>query len=854
MLRIFILKWFVLKGFLLSAFCNATDTPKFPTPFGNARKFSNVQPPSQVHTQATFNEFMGTSQSSNTRVGVGSGLDCVLQCACRVRSNAMSYKTLTCDTPDTLTSFPVLQDKELMANITGIMIASQPRLTRLSAEDMAHYPGLNVMSIKHSGLRYVLDGTFNATQNLTELHLQNNNISHLPWTVFNYSLPHWQLQLNLAGNKIECNCSAWWLQRVLQQRDGTVYVSSDVIMCTNRQRLVDIVIENCEIPELHIEPKEISIKEGQSFTVVCSSPDPANIHMYWDTSNLLSVVTLETNNETSSKVLIVNNTQAMDNGWISCIAENRVARIRKTFKLIVNSAPVIISLSKSEKYFYPCIQFKYIGGPAVNLTWLKNGKPFNVGNGSGDNSVNVTSKILNPNIAAEGGRHVVGGCLWFRIHNFHHYGMYTLVATNSFGSSNKSTIYEQKTLINGNQQVQRPSVDGIFKPMFPGQDSHSELVKQNDTLDNSTSSIKNDFIYIIVGVSVALVAVAIGMTLLCLMKHKRPTFKSRTPLIDILNPPISRENMPLTHNQMVENPNYASQPIDLQSCIAVRRIEADSVQCLDQLGEGAFGRVFLGQCYDVPTDGQQSMVAIKVLKDTMTDESRKDFEREAEMLTSLEHTNIVQFFGMCAKDDTFMLIFEYMENGDLNNFLRKHGPDAALFKKEATALLNTSELLHIARQVAVGMEYLASQHFVHRDLATRNCLVGAELVVKIGDFGMSRDIYSTDYYKVGGNAVLPVRWLPPESLLYRTFTTESDTWSFGVLLWEIFTYGRQPWFHLSNNEVIDCIVNGHLLDCPQNCPEEVGKIMQGCWKQQPDERMTMEIIHKHIVSLIDNVV
>ncbi|WAQ99838.1 hypothetical protein MAR_024211, partial [Mya arenaria] len=117
----------------------------------------------------------------------------------------------------------------------------------------------------------------------------------------------------------------------------------------------------------------------------------------------------------------------------------------KDFEEDIRTAPVIISLSKSEKYFYPCIQFKYIRGPAVNLTWLKYGKPFNVGKGSGDNSVNVTSEILNPNIAAEGGRHVVGGCLWFRIHNFHHYGMYTLVATNSFGSSNKSMIYEQKT-------------------------------------------------------------------------------------------------------------------------------------------------------------------------------------------------------------------------------------------------------------------------------------------------------------------------------------------------------------------------------------------------------------------------
>ncbi|TKS74063.1 NT-3 growth factor receptor [Collichthys lucidus] len=260
------------------------------------------------------------------------------------------------------------------------------------------------------------------------------------------------------------------------------------------------------------------------------------------------------------------------------------------------------------------------------------------------------------------------------------------------------------------------------------------------------------------------------------------------------------------------------------------------------------------RCHELsqPFLGNYSFI-FKTLKDP-TLAARKDFQREAELLTNLQHEHIVKFYGVCVDGDPLIMVFEYMKHGDLNKFLRAHGPDAMILVDgqplQTNGELGLSQMLHIASQIAAGMIYLASQHFVHRDLATRNCLVGNGLLVKIGDFGMSRDIYSTDYYRVGGHTMLPIRWMPPESIMYRKFTTESDVWSFGVILWEIFTYGKQPWFQLANNEVIECITQGRVLERPRICPKEVYDIMLGCWQREPQQRLNIKDIQKMLFTLM----
>ncbi|XP_069798572.1 high affinity nerve growth factor receptor-like [Narcine bancroftii] len=328
--------------------------------------------------------------------------------------------------------------------------------------------------------------------------------------------------------------------------------------------------------------------------------------------------------------------------------------------------------------------------------------------------------------------------------------------------------------------------------------------------------------------------------------------------LHFLNLGISASPMPGEHqvadkSHNIENPQYfwESSSFLKDHNSAVHHIERRDITLKWELGEGAFGKVFLAEWQKEITE-DQVLVAVKALKEA-TESARTDFQREAELLTFLQHEHIVSFYGVCTQGEPLLMVFEYMRHGDLNRFLRCQGPDAPMLvggSEQPFGQLTLPQLLHIGCQIASGMVYLASLHFVHRDLATRNCLVGEGMVVKIGDFGMSRDIYSTDYYRVGGRTMLPIRWMPPESIMYRRFTAESDIWSFGVVLWEIFTYGKQPWYQLSNNEAIECITQGRELECPRTCPLEVYAIMQGCWPRDPQQRLSIKEIQSRLQQLV----
>ena len=307
------------------------------------------------------------------------------------------------------------------------------------------------------------------------------------------------------------------------------------------------------------------------------------------------------------------------------------------------------------------------------------------------------------------------------------------------------------------------------------------------------------------------------------------------------------------------NPLYARNPLADQQPVEYDGVKLpeyprEKIVYIRDLGQGHFGVVVqaeaVSSCSQESGDKEETtVVAVKVLKEGASVQVKKEFFKEASLMHHFDHPNILKLLGVCVEQEPLCMIFEYMEIGDLNNFLRQNAPmgkfgsNASLNRSFRNSRLSVEQLVIVSIHIASGLEYLARNHYVHRDLATRNCLVNGNFVVKIADFGLSQDIYSTDYFRLGDAELLPIRWMPPEAIVYAKFTTQSDVWSFAVVLWEIFSYGMQPYFSLSNEEVVQHVRDGNVMSCPEGCPQEIYDLMLDCWNMSPSERPTALELH-----------
>ncbi|XP_037552193.1 tyrosine-protein kinase Fes/Fps isoform X2 [Nematolebias whitei] len=255
------------------------------------------------------------------------------------------------------------------------------------------------------------------------------------------------------------------------------------------------------------------------------------------------------------------------------------------------------------------------------------------------------------------------------------------------------------------------------------------------------------------------------------------------------------------------------------------------------IGRGNFGEVYRGRLRSDNTP-----VAVKSCKENLAPEHKSKFLMEARILKQYDHPNIVKLIGVCTQEQPIYIIMELIQGGDFLSFLRNEGHN-----------LRQKMLVKMTENVAAGMEYLERKKCIHRDLAARNCLVAEHNVVKISDFGMSRERDDGVYSAEGGLRQIPVKWTAPEALNYGRYTTQSDVWSFGILLWEAFSLGMTPYTSMNNQQTRDEVERGYRMSAPHGCPVEISTVMNNCWQYDPKNRPTFRKVRAELAVIYNKV-
>nr|XP_020027380.1 fibroblast growth factor receptor 2 isoform X6 [Castor canadensis] len=402
------------------------------------------------------------------------------------------------------------------------------------------------------------------------------------------------------------------------------------------------------------------------------------------------------------------------------------------------------------------------------------------------------------------------------------------------------------------------------------------LPKQQAPVREKEITASPDYLEIaIYCIGVFLIACMVVTVILCRMKTttKKPDFSSQ-PAVHKLTKriPLRRQVSAESSSSMNSNTPLVrittrlSSTADTPMLAGVSEYELpedpkwefprDKLTLGKPLGEGCFGQVVMAEAVGIDKDKpkEAATVAVKMLKDDATEKDLSDLVSEMEMMKMIgKHKNIINLLGACTQDGPLYVIVEYASKGNLREYLRARRPPGMEYSYDINRVpeeqMTFKDLVSCTYQLARGMEYLASQKCIHRDLAARNVLVTENNVMKIADFGLARDINNIDYYKKTTNGRLPVKWMAPEALFDRVYTHQSDVWSFGVLMWEIFTLGGSPYPGIPVEELFKLLKEGHRMDKPANCTSELYMMMRDCWHAVPSQRPTF----KQLVEDLDRI-
>ncbi|XP_044075786.1 ephrin type-B receptor 3 [Siniperca chuatsi] len=329
-------------------------------------------------------------------------------------------------------------------------------------------------------------------------------------------------------------------------------------------------------------------------------------------------------------------------------------------------------------------------------------------------------------------------------------------------------------------------------------------------------------------VIVALVVIAV----VCLKKQRSGSELEYTEkLQQYISPGVKVYIDPFTY----EDPNDAvhefAKEIDI-SCVKIEEV----------IGAGEFGEVCRGR---LKQPGRREMVvAIKTLKAGYTERQRRDFLAEASIMGQFDHPNVIRLEGVLTRSCPVLIITEFMENGALDSFLRLND-----------GRFTMTQLVGMLRGIAAGMKYLSDMNYVHRDLAARNILVNSNLVCKVSDFGLSRfldDTSADPTYTSSLGGKIPIRWTAPEAIAFRKFTSASDVWSYGIVMWEVVSYGERPYWDMSNQDVMTAVEQDYRLPPPMDCPMVLHQLMLECWMKERNLRPKFSRIVSTLDKLLRN--
>uniref|UniRef100_A0A8C8MI62 receptor protein-tyrosine kinase n=1 Tax=Oncorhynchus tshawytscha TaxID=74940 RepID=A0A8C8MI62_ONCTS len=344
---------------------------------------------------------------------------------------------------------------------------------------------------------------------------------------------------------------------------------------------------------------------------------------------------------------------------------------------------------------------------------------------------------------------------------------------------------------------------------------------------------------LIIGSAAAGVVLIIAVVVLVIVCNRRSSERTESEYTDKvqhytsghMSPGMKIYIDPFTY----EDPNEAVREF-------AKEIDTSCVKIEQVIGAGEFGEVCSG---NLRLPGKREiLVAIKTLKVGYTERQRRDFLSEASIMGQFDHPNIIHLEGVVTKSAPVMIITEFMENGSLDSFLRQNDGQFTVI-----------QLVGMLRGIAAGMKYLNDMNYVHRDLAARNILVNSNLVCKVSDFGLSRfleeDTSDPTYTSALGGKI-PIRWTAPEAIQYRKFTSSSDGWSYGIVMWEVMSYGERPYWDMSNQDVINAIEQDYRLPPPMDCPSALHQLMLDCWQKDRNNRPKFSQIVNNLDKMIRN--